>query len=160
MFSVEIVRLVCKALDTPQEVHLAKEWKEAWNIAMIISPDDILFSLLLALTMMKRLEVIRYQSEDIPSIPIEVFDSFKARFLRAYSLRAIALVLKIVLCTVWYNVSVRLGIGSPWTQIGGALPFIAVILAFLYTWQETTECKHWAANQGIDLNAIRKKTPR
>lgn len=116
-----------------------------------IKIDDVLAALILSLAMMRRIEVRTAKAERYPEVPVESFEAWRRRALRAYDLVAAASLLKVALNVGWYSLATKLRVGTPWLQLPGLLIFLGWIIAMVVAWKLGTDARHERLRLGIDL---------
>jgi hypothetical protein len=116
--------------------------------------DDILAALILALCMMRRLEVFGILPEQNSHVPEVNFQSWRKAQLGAYHLCALACLLKLVLSLLW----LWLAPPAPWLQVGGLSFFVLWIGALTYAWHLSTEARAVRNQLGIQGRTRPKKS--
>ncbi len=97
--------------------------------------DDILAALLLALCMMRRLEVLAASHEENRHVSERQFEQWRELALSGYHLCAFACLGKVALSLGWLLAAPP----QPWLQIGGLSIFVAWVVALVIAWRRTTE---------------------
>lgn len=117
----------------------------------LIRVDDIFAALILSLVMMRRLEVKNTLAEHNPTVPLERFNAWRSKALRAYSWVAGASAAKVVGSVGWYWGGIQLGVPSPWFQLVGLLIFMTWLLSLVWAWKAATDAGVLRRQLGIQL---------
>jgi hypothetical protein len=122
-----------------------------------IQVDDILAALILSLAMLRRLDVRTAQRPEAPPISDAEFQRWRSLALRAYDQVAVACGCKVVLSLGWFALAVRLGVQTPWFQLGGFLVFLAWAFVLIWAWKIATDARSLRLQLGIQTR--RRSTP-
>ena len=114
-----------------------------------IDPTDVLALVAMALFSMRRLSVRVASREQFPHVPAAAFEQWKQMAFRAYSLGIRASFLKFAVNTLWYYGARGLGPGH---AAGGALIFVAWVVALMIAWYRISESKKRQEQLGIVLS--------
>jgi hypothetical protein len=79
------------------------------------------------------------------------FQRWRSLALRAYNQIAAASAAKVVLSVGWYAAGLKLGIPTPWFQLGGFFVFLAWALALVWAWKIATDARYLRVQLGIVL---------
>jgi hypothetical protein len=116
---------------------------------MNIQIDDILAALILSLAMLRRLDIRNSQPGEGRVISDADFQRWRGLALRAYNQIAVASVAKVVLSVGWFALGLRLGVPTPWFQLGGFVIFLGWALLLVWAWKIATDARHMRLQLGI-----------
>jgi hypothetical protein len=115
-----------------------------------IDITDIIALVLLAIWSLRRLDIKVTDAEHNPSIPREVFESWKREALNAHTLATTACFLKVTLNLAWYfGAGGRVPVAA--LMAGGAILFIGWALAVTIAWRRMSNAYQRAAELGVGI---------
>jgi hypothetical protein len=126
---------------------------------LTLDPTDILALVLMAVFTMRRMDVRATEARAFPELPVERFDAWKAKAVRARSISINACFLKFLLNSLWFY-----GFGShvipPVLATGGWLVFLGWIAAMTYAWWRWSSAQTEAERLGIVVGRRLVEVPR
>ncbi len=109
--------------------------------------DNIIALLVMTLAMMRRLEVISTPAEENKHVSAEDFSAWRTMALSSYNQVAIASALKVFVSFAWFYVFSTTAVVL---QAGGAVIFIAWVIAVVGAWRKATEATALRRRLGIE----------
>jgi hypothetical protein len=122
-----------------------------------VKVDDILAALILSLAMLRRLDVRTAVRPESPPVTEAEFRHWRSLALRAYDQVAIASACKVVLSLGWFALGLKIGVPTPWFQLGGFLVFLAWAFALIWAWKIATDARSLRLRLGIQVR--RRSSP-
>ena len=116
---------------------------------MNIQVDDILAALIMSLAMLRRLDVRTARPGDDRAVSEAEFQRWRSLALRAYNQVALASGAKVVLSVGWYAAGLKLGVPTPWFQLGGFVVFLGWALMLVWAWKLATDARYMRLQLGI-----------
>lgn len=119
---------------------------------MALDIFDILASVILMFTMMRRVSVKWANAEDFPAVEPGRFLTWRNRSLAAYQFVAWVCVVKVVANLTWVFAA-RDRVPDWVLRLGGLLLFIPWVIAIVIGWKRVTDLKAERTELGIELGS-------